>query len=149
MPRSHCVQAAGLAPARHSSHSRGMSIARGASSAWSSIIFTCVACTVLSVACVASEEEVQREFDQLVAASNSCERDTDCAVVSPGCPLGCQVAINAEHKQVVERRARELIDDYERGGRACDYECVAQGRVACVAARCDFEPLDAPVDADP
>src|SRR5262245_64921926 len=106
-------------------------------------IFAYAACTLLSVACGASEEEVQREFNALVAASNSCTRDSDCATVSPGCPLGCIVAVNAKHKQNVERRARELIDDYEAGGQACAYGCVNPGRVACIANTCGFEAPDA------
>lgn len=110
--------------------------------------FAFAACVVLGVACGASEEAVQREFDAVVAASNFCERDSDCAVVFPGCPLGCQTAINAKHKQKVERRARELIDDYETGGRSCEYDCASPGPVACIAERCDFGPLDAGVDAN-
>lgn len=110
-------------------------------------VFT--ACAVFGLACGASEEEVQREFDAVVAASNACERDSECVEVSPGCPLGCGHAINVKHKQTVERRARELIDDYETGGRSCDYECVLRGPVACIADRCDFAPLDAGVGSSP
>ena len=106
-----------------------------------------IACTVFGIGCGASEEEVKREFDALVAASNACERDSECVEVSPGCPLGCGAAVNAKHKSRVERRARELIDDYETGGRSCDYGCVVKGSVVCIAERCDFAPLDAGVDA--
>ena len=63
-----------------------------------------------------------------------------------GCPLGCQVAINAKHKQQVERRARELIDDYETGGRSCAYDCSDQGPVACLVDRCGFQPLATEID---
>jgi hypothetical protein len=83
-----------------------------------------------------SEEDVQSEFNDYVAGANSCSTDDQCAYASAGCPLGCQVAVRTDRVGDVERKARELIDDYESGGRACEYECVEPLGVTCRAGRC-------------
>jgi hypothetical protein len=83
-----------------------------------------------------SEEDVKAEFDDYVASANSCSTADDCAYASAGCPLGCVVAVRKDRVADVERKARELIDDYESGGRACEYECVQPLGVTCRAGRC-------------
>jgi hypothetical protein len=90
-------------------------------------------------ACGASEEDVQREFDEFVAERNRCSADTECVLVFPGCPLGCFVAVNAQFEAVVAAKAEDLIDDYERGGTRCDYGCVQAGAVVCLDGRCATE----------
>jgi hypothetical protein len=88
-----------------------------------------------------SEEEVQRRFREYVNGANSCAQASECAVASAGCPLGCSVAVRADRKADVEKRARELIAEYERGGRGCEYDCVPNGPLACTNGRCDFLPF--------
>lgn len=88
------------------------------------------------LACAPSEKEVQVEFDAEVARSNACQVAEDCVVVSPGCPLGCWVVVNAQHRGRVERKAQELISDYESAGAACDYGCTEAPAPACVNAKC-------------
>jgi hypothetical protein len=83
-----------------------------------------------------SEEDVQAEFNEYVSGANACSTDDECAYASAGCPLGCQVAVQKDRVGDVERKARELIDDYETGGRACAYECVPALGVACRGGRC-------------
>ncbi|MES1204891.1 MAG: hypothetical protein ABUS79_03045 [Pseudomonadota bacterium] len=83
-----------------------------------------------------SEDEVRADFDAYVRTANSCQIVSDCTVVSPGCPLGCQVAVAKARQADVERKARELIDDYESGGRACAYGCADLGSLACTAGHC-------------
>lgn len=90
--------------------------------------------------CGASEEEVKRRFDAYVAGANACKQVSECAVVSPGCPLGCTVAVRADRAADVERTARSLIEDYERWGARCDYDCVAPRALACNEGRCGFAP---------
>lgn len=87
-----------------------------------------------------SEEEVKDEFEAYVRSANACEQASECVLVSPGCPLGCFVAVRADRKADVERKARELIARYERGGRACAYGCAEPGPIACVERRCAFGP---------
>lgn len=83
-----------------------------------------------------SEEEVRAEFDGYVDGANACDTADECAYASAGCPLGCQVAVRKERVRDVEKKARELIDDYESAGRSCDYGCVQPLGVTCRAGRC-------------
>lgn len=100
------------------------------------LVFLAAACT----GCARSAEDIQQEFDDVVAGANSCSAAADCALIAPGCPLGCFVAVNAAKKDEVEAKAKSLIEDYQRGGRACAYDCAAPGPVACVSGRCDAQP---------
>jgi MYXO-CTERM domain-containing protein len=83
-----------------------------------------------------SEAEIKAEFDSYVAGANRCDVATDCALAFPGCPLGCFVAVRADRKADVEQKARELVDDYERGGRRCVYDCNTAGELTCTSNRC-------------
>lgn len=87
--------------------------------------------------CAADEDEIQAEFDSYVAARQSCEDDGDCALVYPGCPLGCYVVVATVHVNDVKHKAEELIDDYERGGSTCDYSCLEPPIPICPAGRCE------------
>lgn len=91
---------------------------------------------LLAAACGRSEEDIQSEWDDTVAGANTCQTAADCALVSPGCPLGCFVAVNSAKKAEVAAKAQELISEYESGGRACDYSCVAPGAIECAEGRC-------------
>jgi hypothetical protein len=86
--------------------------------------------------CSPSEEDIQAEWDETVAASNACQSAADCALVSPGCPLGCFAAVNSAKKAEVEARAAELIKEYESGGMACAYSCLAPGPLECTGGQC-------------
>lgn len=92
--------------------------------------------SLLVVGCGRSEEDVQAEWDEIVAASSACQSAAECVLVSPGCPLGCFVAVNSSKKAEVEAKAAELIDDYESGGTACAYGCIAPGPLECVSGKC-------------
>jgi hypothetical protein len=101
-----------------------------------------------SIGCAApSEEEVQADFNRIVDKSNACAADSECVLVSPGCPLGCSVAVNREQASRVERAARDLIDDYESGGRSCDYDCVGPLEPVCVSEKCELVEPEAEADA--
>jgi hypothetical protein len=56
-------------------------------------------------ACAPSEEEIQREFDDVVAGANACETADECVLVYPDCPLGCFVAVNAANADEVDAKA--------------------------------------------
>jgi hypothetical protein len=92
------------------------------------------------LACAPSAEEVSAEFDAYVATANACALDADCAIASADCPLGCWVVVRRDRVADVERRAEELIADYERGGARCYYDCVAPGTPVCTAGRCASRP---------
>lgn len=91
----------------------------------------------LELSCSApSEAEIQAEFNSVVAHNNSCSVPCDCEIISPGCPLGCWVAVRRAAATDVTNKAKKLIDDYESGGRACNYECVERPVAGCVGGRC-------------
>lgn len=90
--------------------------------------------------CAPSAEDIQAAFRETVEASNACELDTDCAIASADCPLGCWVAVRADQVESVEARADELITDYERGGPRCVYDCTAPSTPTCTDGRCTAEP---------
>ncbi len=99
------------------------------------MIGTIVICSL--VGCVPSEEEIQEEFDAFTASRRGCEQDTDCTVVSPGCPLGCYEVVAKEHAAAVEKKAHELIADYERRGQTCDYSCTEPPEPRCNDGQCE------------
>lgn len=95
---------------------------------------------LFAAACGApSEEEVKEEFEAFVAARNQCTADDDCVLAAANCPLGCYAAVNRQHQAEVEKKARELVEEYQSGGRSCAYGCV--GAVpACQDGRCAAVP---------
>lgn len=100
----------------------------------------CLVLFVLSAsACAPDEAELKREFAHIVARSNACSLDTDCVTFSPGCPLGCSVSINRSHEAEVRQRAFDLVDDYERWGRGCAYECLGDLEPPrCTQQKCEI-----------
>ena len=90
-------------------------------------------------ACAPSEDEIRAEFEEFVSPRKACTTNDDCVLAATGCPLGCGTAVNREQQAAVEAKARELIEDYESGGAACDYQCIAL-EAACVEGRCVEEP---------
>ena len=95
--------------------------------------------TLAAIGCSPSQEEIQREFDDYVADANGCVQDDDCAIAAAECPLGCWVAVRADRVDDVERKARELVDDYESGGSGCAYECTEAPTPRCVDAVCTVD----------
>lgn len=91
--------------------------------------------------CAPTEEEIQEEFEDYVDGANSCSVASECGIAEASCPLGCFVAVRADRVASVERKARELIDDYSSGGRRCVYTCVAAGELECVRGRCSASGL--------
>lgn len=103
--------------------------------------------TVIAVgACGSSEAEVRSEFRRFVATNGACATSAECTLVSPGCPLGCWVAVRADRVDATAAKARALISEYEQGGRACAYGCVAGRTAACVAGTCAVVEVDAGSD---
>lgn len=103
------------------------------------IRFLSLAFVLACAGCAPSAEDIQAAFAETLAESNTCEADTDCAIASTDCPLGCWHAVRADRVDGVEERAAELIADYERGGPRCVYDCTAPGTPTCTAGRCTAE----------
>jgi hypothetical protein len=106
----------------------------------SSRLWVVIGCGAMLVAgCGASEESVQREYDDFVSTRQACEMDSDCVLAGGGCPLGCGSPVNEKYADEVEQKANDLIRSYERGGRSCAYDCVS-GVPVCDAGSCAFKP---------
>jgi hypothetical protein len=87
-------------------------------------------------ACAPSEEEIEAEFEAFVSSRNRCEVATDCVLVGLDCPLGCFIAVHSQHARAVLDKGRELVDDYESGGRSCAYDCAQPPPLECRRGRC-------------
>jgi hypothetical protein len=87
-----------------------------------------------------SEESVRSEFDAYVKGASACTAASECAIAGAGCPLGCFAAVRSERVADVEAKARELVSEYERGGRGCAYDCVGAGALRCVEGHCNADP---------
>jgi hypothetical protein len=92
--------------------------------------------SLIALGCGRSEQSIKAEFAAYVGGANQCQVAADCAVASPGCPLGCFVAVRSDRKADVENEARSLIQSYQAGGAGCAYDCVVPGPVTCTANRC-------------
>jgi hypothetical protein len=91
------------------------------------------------VAGCADEERLNARWDAFVADHAACEVAEDCALVYPGCPLGCFNAVNVAFVDEAEAEAARLVRAYERWGRACVYDCAAAGPPTCDDGRCAVE----------
>jgi hypothetical protein len=73
---------------------------------------------------------IRPAFEKLVSEHNSCLRSSDCAVVTPGCPLGCYAAERRSDVPNVESRARELVAQSGPDCR-CMYKCPPEPSPSC------------------
>lgn len=90
----------------------------------------------------ASEEQLRADFDAHVEESNACVDDAECALISPGCPLGCFAAVRADRLESCEAYAARLVERYELGGASCEYDCIAPGPLRCEEGRCSAAPIE-------
>jgi hypothetical protein len=95
-----------------------------------------VCLTFAALGCAPSEEEIKQDWKAFLDRHQACKQDSDCTLISAGCPLGCASPIAVDAVADGERVAKELIEDYESGGRSCAYECVAGCVAACEESRC-------------
>ncbi len=91
---------------------------------------------LLPLAGCLSADQANERFDEWLADHDSCDVPEDCALIYPGCPLGCAVAVRAESEGDATDKAESLIRRYESGGRSCDYDCMADEGVDCVEGVC-------------
>jgi len=88
------------------------------------------------IACGRSNEEMQAEWDEIVAGAIACTADADCILVTPGCPFGCAAVINAAHKDEVEAKAKELREEASQDGSSCVYSCILPQTLSCENMKC-------------
>lgn len=92
----------------------------------------------LLAGCAVSAETIQEQFDAYVAEHQTCEGPGDCEVIYPGCPLGCWAVVSEDDAEEAQDYAEQLISQYERGGRSCDYSCAEPSEVDCIEQTCTF-----------
>lgn len=97
---------------------------------------------ILAAAGCISADRAGEQWDDWVDQHSSCEVDEDCALIYPGCPLGCADAVAAEYLEDAEEEADDLIRRYERPGRGCDYSCMPVGDPYCDAGTCAVGEAD-------
>jgi hypothetical protein len=96
---------------------------------------------LLCAGCWVSESRLDDAWALFVDDHNGCDVAEDCALVFPGCPLGCFEAVSVAHRDEAQAYADRLVRRYERGGRACDYDCMAPAPPRCDAGRCRVDPM--------
>ena len=96
--------------------------------------------TVVSCSSQRSADEVAAEFEAFVEDNNSCAADDECVIVSADCPVGCWVVVNETRVEATQAKARELVEEYESGGRACYYDCAVPGTPRCEDGHCTEAP---------
>ena len=87
-----------------------------------------------------SEESVRSEFEAYVKGASVCTVASECAIAGAECPLGCFVAVRSDRVADVEAKARDLVSQYERGGRGCAYDCTTPGPLRCLEGHCHADP---------
>jgi hypothetical protein len=118
---------------------RGVAV-RAALATGVGIVLLALALVVASGCGGRSEQSVRDEFATFVAGANQCTASSDCTIVAPGCPLGCQVAVRIDRADAVAAKARDLIHQYESGRMGCSYSCVGGASAICEQNRCALAP---------
>ncbi len=108
---------------------------RQVDSAWRALP-VCLLSLAGLLGCGRSEADVRAEFQTYVAGANSCKDALECAVATADCPLGCFVIVRADRKDDVERKARDLVAQYQSAFQTCVYDCRTPGTLVCVDSRC-------------
>jgi len=67
--------------------------------------------------------ETQTQWQAYLDVLPACEIDEDCAIIEPGCPLGCYESVPAGFQGEAQSIAEGLADDYRGFLRPCVYEC--------------------------
>jgi len=89
-----------------------------------------------TVACV-SLVDTQREWKSYLDGLPDCDVDADCAIIEPGCPLGCYASVPLDSRSEAEPVAADLVDQYRTGLRPCTYECGPRPMGICDDKRCE------------
>jgi len=87
--------------------------------------------------CHEKTASLRAEFDKAVALNGSCGSSSECAVLTPGCPFGCYVAVARTHADEVERLAQNLADRNQDC--RCMYKCKARPLASCVRGTCTIQ----------
>ena len=96
---------------------------------------------ILSLAgCGRSSEEINTEWDELLSQASSCMEDSECVLITPGCPFGCAAIVNQSRKEELEAKAIELRDELSSdSGMSCNYSCILPTVFSCTNGLCTSE----------
>lgn len=75
--------------------------------------------------------EVQNDWRTYLEQTGTCSVDADCAVIAPGCPLGCYAGVPQGFQAEALGVAAELADRYQQGLRPCEYRCGPEPFATC------------------
>ena len=100
------------------------------------IVLLFSAVLILSCTSGISEEEAVQQFEQALIGKQFCQTDENCTIISPGCPLGCNVSVNTIYSTELQMIGADLVEQFNSGGKGCDYGCVVAYPV-CVIDRCE------------
>ena len=84
-----------------------------------------------------TEDQIKIEFEVETELVNDCNEPSECVVITPGCPLGCNTAVNINEAENLRAVANSLISDYQKDGEICVYTCV-QKEATCVNNKCEL-----------
>lgn len=85
--------------------------------------------------CLSHEElEIDRqEIYKVLETSQSCTKDSDCGLLSLGCPIGCATPVNKEHSVKITSMAE---DYHSKRCHRCEYKCKRFTSAICVENQC-------------
>ncbi|MDH5676704.1 MAG: hypothetical protein OEZ06_31590 [Myxococcales bacterium] len=86
-----------------------------------------------------SGDDIAR-FAAFIAANSECDTVSDCMLIKPGCPVGCNVAVNAAFADEAQQLADSLRAD---DGSSCFYRCPPGATLACKGSRCEISEPEA------
>ena len=92
---------------------------------------------IILAACGRSTEEIQADWTESLSAATSCMEDSECVLITPGCPFGCAAVVNQSKKEELEAKAKELREEYTgETGMSCNYSCVLPTVFTCNNGTC-------------
>jgi hypothetical protein len=82
------------------------------------------------------QEAAKKEIFELMETFSSCENDSQCELVYPGCPFGCATGINRDGVSAVQQEIERYAEEF---GPLCVYKCKGGATTRCVNNSCIVE----------
>jgi hypothetical protein len=77
----------------------------------------------------------QRRLNTTIEASHACKQDSDCVILSPGCELGCALAVNANSAATLRGDTAMYAQNCSRCTTECPQEDLA-AKAKCQSGIC-------------
>ena len=82
-------------------------------------------CLLLLTAC-----NVQYNVELQLDEANYCEVANDCISIGQKCPFGCNILVNKEEADIMQRKLNALPDT------RCTYDCIKISEIVCEENKC-------------